>query len=174
MVSHGDATPLHFSPSHFNKIPSSCAQKGQFFWRASLSLSTPVVSSRLSCVCRTEQKLKKCLCSLLTGFWERLPPKPRNPEYHQMPPSSWLPGERHCLVSRDSHWGCENKRRKRPQGKVDGGRRVSLWLLEQEEFTVGLSVDSVMNLWREMGTVGTQDPQLEDGVVALYMAPGCF
>lgn len=51
---------------------------------------------------------------------------------------------------------------------------MSLWLLEQEEFTVGLSVDSVMNLWREMGTVGPPDPQLEDGVVGLDVAPGCF
>lgn len=58
---------------------------------------------------------------------------------------------------------------------------MSLWLLEQEEFTVGLSVDSVMDLWKEMGTVGTQDPQMEEGVVVgldvasgYLRASGCF
>lgn len=64
--------------------------------------------------------------------------------------------------------GCENTRRKRPQGNVDGGRRVSLWLLEQEEFTVGLSVDYVMDLWREKG------PTAEGRSCGSGCGSGCF
>lgn len=60
-----------------------------------------------------------------------------------------------------------------------GEQTVSLWLFEQEQFTVGLSAVQVL-WWTEIGTPGAQDPQLEAGVMGLDVAsrylkaPSCF